>query len=70
MLKPLPPKVSRTMGTRFVMPKKPYTTEGMPAMSDTMGISTLRRPVGQKRARYTPPKMPMGPPMIKAPAVT
>ncbi len=37
ILKPVPPKVLRTNGTSVRMPKNPYTTDGMPAISAIIG---------------------------------
>ena len=50
MLMPCPPKTFRTMGTMVVMPKKPYTTLGTPAIRAIKGCSTFSIFFGQNRA--------------------
>ena len=37
----VPPNTLRTKGTITTMPKKPYTTDGMPASRSIMGFNTL-----------------------------
>ena len=59
-----------TKGTMTTRPKKPYTTEGMPANSSTAGCRTLRVRLLAKNAIYMAVIIPTGTPSNTAPAVT
>ena len=56
-------------GTSTIMPTRPYTTEGMPASSDTASVIALRTGFGAIFARYTAVIKPIGTPTSIAPAV-
>ncbi len=70
ILDPLPPRKSRIKGTITINPKKPYTTDGIPASKSTDGLMILYNFWGQKRAINTAVSIPIGTPIIIAPAVT
>ena len=70
VLMPVPPSHSRTRGTSTTNPKKPYTTEGMPASRLIAGFRNRYSRLLQKRARYMAVKIPAGTPTMSAPAVT
>ena len=69
MLFPSPPILLRTKGTITHKPKKPYTTDGIPARRSTAGFIILYSFSGQNLARYTAVRIPIGTPIITAPAV-
>ena len=51
-------------------PKKPYTTEGMPARSSTPGLSARATLPLANRERNMAHRSPVGTPTTSAPAVT
>ena len=69
---PLPfvPVKSCMIGTITTKPKKPYTMEGIPASRETAGFTILYNLSGQNLARKIAHRIPIGTPMITAPAVT
>ena len=67
---PRPPKSDLTIGTIVIMPKNPYTTLGMPAISVTAGRTARSMLRGLNAARNTAVRMPTGTPRTTAPAVT
>ena len=67
---PVPPKASRTSGTSTTSPKKPYTTEGMPASSCTAGRRSFTIRFDANRDRNSAVINPAGTPTTSAPAVT
>ena len=79
---PLPPLICKTWvkngvltiactaGTSTIIPKKPYTTDGMPASSCTAGSIKRLMPRDAKRDIYTAVSTPSGTPTRIAPAVT
>ena len=70
ILLPLPPNKSCVSGTNTHNPKKPYTTDGIPASRSTPAFNGLYSRFGQNLARKTAVSIPMGTPMTNAPAVT
>ena len=68
--RPLPGIVILMKGTSTINPKKPYTTEGMPASSSMPGRRTDATLLPAKRDRYIAVRMPAGTPTRMAPAVT
>ena len=61
---------SRISGTTTTRPKKPYTTEGMPASSSVAAFRGLYTCFGQYMAMNTEVRIPIGTPKRIAPAVT
>ena len=57
-------------GTITTNPKKPYTTDGIPANSSTPGFIMRYNGLGQNLAKNTAAKIPIGTPTMIAPAVT
>ena len=70
ILFPLPPYITCINGTITTNPKKPYTIEGIPANKSMAGFNILCNQSGQKYAINTAHNIPIGTPMIIAPAVT
>ena len=68
--RPLPGMFVRMNGTMSTRPKKPYTTDGMPASSSTPGLSTAATLPLANRDRKMAHKRPVGTPTTMAPAVT
>ena len=62
--------VQHTHGTMIINPKKPYTTDGIPANSSTPGFIMRYNGLGQNLAKNTAAKIPIGTPTMIAPAVT
>lgn len=54
--------MSRTHGTMIINPKKPYTTDGIPANSSTPGFIMRYNGLGQNLAKNTAAKIPIGTP--------
>ncbi len=69
MLLPLPPKKFRINGTSTIIPKKPYTIEGIPASKLMAGERSLYSPFGQNFAIKTAVSTPIGTPSSTEPAV-
>ena len=59
-----------TKGTITTSPKKPYTTDGIPANNCTAGFIILYNHLGQNFDINTAVKIPIGTPIIIAPIVT
>ena len=57
-------------GTSQMTPRKPYTTEGMPAKSSRVGFNTILRRLGENSASTMAQDRPRGTPMTMAPRVT
>src|SRR4030042_4303284 len=57
-------------GTNQMTPRKPYTTEGMPARSSRVGFNTIFRRFGENSASTMAQDRPRGTPMTMAPRVT
>lgn len=68
--RPSPPKTFLIIGTITIIPKKPYTIDGIPASRLIGGISHLYSFLGQNFAINTAVRSPIGTPTIIAPAVT
>ena len=57
------------IGTRTIIPTRPYTTDGIPAKSSTALWITPATPVGAAFAKNMAVKRPIGTPIITAPNV-
>ena len=66
---PLFGAISDSSGSRNAMPKKPYTTDGMPASRSTTAENAPRSLTGHQKTRKTAVKYPLRPPTSRAPSV-
>src|SRR3712207_4640746 len=72
-IRPMPFRLlekSLAHGTKTTRPKKPYTTDGIPANSSVAAFNGLYICLGQYIAIKTDVSIPVGTPTIIAPAVT
>ena len=68
--RPGPPMVARIHGASTITPRNPKTTEGMPASSSMVGLTTFITGLGTNSLRKMAPATPSGAPISIAPKVT